>query len=266
GGVELDEHGARAGVDAVARRLGRSAEDTARAIVATADATMARALRRVSVERGVDPRQCALVAFGGGGPLHACGLAEIVGMTRVLVPPHAGVLSALGLAMTAERREGMVSVMQRAARLSADALASAMRDAEARCAGDPAWSRSWFLRARFVGQGHELDVPARPGDEPAAVRERFGELHRARVGFDLPADVEIVSVRCVVSDRPRAVRLERAGPPGWDADTRTDTGGPCAVTLAEPCSVVLPDATMLVLPGWTARALPMGGWMLERVS
>ncbi len=72
--------GARAGVGAIAGTLGRSADDTARAIVATADAAMARALRRVSVERGVDPRQCALVAFGGGGPLHACGLAEIVGM------------------------------------------------------------------------------------------------------------------------------------------------------------------------------------------
>ena len=264
GGVQLDVQGARAGIEAVARKLGRSAEDTARAIVATADATMARALRRVSVERGVDPRQCALVAFGGGGPLHACGLAEIVGMTRVLVPPHAGVLSALGLAMTAERREGMVSVMARAGDTTADALGAAMRDAEARCEGDAGWTRSWFLRARFVGQGHELDVSAAPGDAPAEVRARFADLHRARVGFELPVDVEIVSARCVVSDEPRPVRLERGRAPGWDAASLTDRGGACDVTLTEPCSVVLPDATMLVSAGWRARALPMGGWMLER--
>ncbi len=264
GGVQLDVNGARAGVETIARKLGRSAGDTARAIVATADATMARALRRVSVERGVDPRQCTLVAFGGGGPLHACGLADIVGAANVLVPPHAGVLSALGLAMTAERREGMVSVMARSDDTDAGALAPAMRGAEAQCAGEPGWSRRWFLRARFVGQGHELDVPASPGDAPAEIRHRFAELHRSRVGFDLPVDVEIVSARCAVSDAPRAVRLERHGGAGWDAASLTDGGGPCEVTLAEPRSVVLPDATMLVSPGWTARALPMGGWMLER--
>ncbi|HEX8725854.1 MAG TPA: hydantoinase/oxoprolinase family protein [Gemmatimonadaceae bacterium] len=264
GGVHLDVAGARAGVNTLAHRLGRSAEDTARAIVATADATMARALRRVSVERGVDPRQCALVAFGGGGPLHACGLAEIVGIPRVLVPPHAGVLSALGLAMTAERREGMVSVMHRAGDTTADALARAMRDAEARCEGEAGWTRSWYLRARFVGQGHELDVSAAPGDAPDAIRARFAELHRARVGFDLPVDVEIVSARCVVSDEPRMVRLERRRGAGWDAAALADSGGACDATLREPCSVVLPDATMLVAAGWRARALPMGGWMLER--
>jgi N-methylhydantoinase A len=264
GGVQLDVKAARKAVEGIARRLGRSAEETARAIIATADATMARALRRVSVERGVDPRQCALVAFGGGGPLHACGLAEIVGATRVLVPPHAGVLSALGLAMTAERREGMVSVMLRTGQATADSLATAMRHAEVRCQAELGWSHAWFLRARFVGQGHELDVPATPGDEPLAIRKRFAELHRARVGFELPVDVEIVSARCVVGDQPRAVRLERHGVDGWDAATLTDAGGPCDATIAEPCSVVLPDATMRVAEGWTARALPMGGWMLER--
>jgi len=265
GGVQLDVQGARDGIAAIAVRLGRSAEETARAIVATADATMARALRRVSVERGVDPRQCTLVAFGGGGPLHACGLADIVGAARVLVPPHAGVLSALGLAMTAERREGMVSVMRRAGALSAEALERAMRDAEARCDGPGGWSRSWFLRARFVGQGHELDVPAAPGDAPEVARARFSALHKQRVGFDLPVDVEIVSVRCVVSDAARSVRLERRGGAGWNADARTDDGGACEAELAEPCSVVLPDATMLVAEGWRARALPIGGWMLERM-
>ena len=264
GGVELDVDGARAGVNAIARTLGRSAEDTARAIVATADATMARALRRVSVERGVDPRQCALVAFGGGGPLHACGLAEIVGAARVLVPPHAGVLSALGLAMTAERREGMVSVMRRAGESTVESLATAMREAEVRCGPEAGWSRAWYLRARFVGQGHELDVAAAPGDTPDDIRRRFSELHRTRVGFELPVDVEFVSARCVTSDEPRAVRLEREAAPGWNAATLTDTGGACEVALDGPCSVVLPDATMLVAPGWRARALPMGGWMLER--
>jgi len=264
GGVTLDVEGARAGIAALAGRLGRDAGDTARAIIATADASMARALRRVSVERGVDPRQCTLVAFGGGGPLHACARADIVGAAQVLVPPHAGVLSALGLAMTAERREGMVSVMQRTGALNSEALDTALRDADARCDADARWTRNWFLRARFVGQGHELDVAAQPGDAPDTVRARFAGLHRSRVGFDLPVDVEIVSVRCVASDAPRAARLARQGGVAWDEASLTDGGGACTATIAGPCSVGLPDATMFVADGWTARALPMGGWMLER--
>jgi N-methylhydantoinase A len=264
GGVALDVERARAGMRELADRLGRSPDDTARAVIATMDAAMARALRRVSVERGVDPRQCALVAFGGGGPLHACGLAELLGMTRVLVPPHAGVLSALGLAITAERREGMVSVMRDTATMTAAELSMAMRSADARCGADPAWSRTWLLRARFAGQGHELDVLAGPGDDPAQVAARFADVHRARVGFTLPTAVEIVSARCVATGRARQARLERPGGPGWDATTQTDAGGACEVEVAGECSVALADATMLVGAGWTARALPTGGWMLER--
>ncbi len=103
----------------LADRVGSTMERTAEAIIAAADAAMARALRRVSVERGIDPRSCVLVAFGGGGPLHACGLADRLGMTRVLVPPHAGVLSALGLAVAPERRTAIGSVMARLDDMSA---------------------------------------------------------------------------------------------------------------------------------------------------
>src|SRR5258705_810916 len=104
GGIALDVARARDSVSALARRLSDQPARIASAIVATADARMARALRRVSVERGIDPRTCALIAFGGGGPLHGCGLAELLGIKTIIVPPHAGVLSALGLAMAAERR------------------------------------------------------------------------------------------------------------------------------------------------------------------
>jgi N-methylhydantoinase A len=144
GGVDIDARAATEGIGAIAKVVGRSPESTARAIIATADSAMARALRRVSVERGVDPRACTLVAFGGGGPLHACGLAEHIGVTRILVPPHAGVLSALGLAITAERREGMISVMRTAGTLSPEALAEALRAA---ADDDGTLRRRGFLRA-----------------------------------------------------------------------------------------------------------------------
>ncbi len=122
GGVTLDSAAARASIAALAKTLGATPERTAQAAVAIADAAMARALRRVSVERGVDPRSCALVAFGGGGPLHACALAELLGMDTILVPPHAGVLSALGLAIAPERHEAAASVMRPTMSLSAEWL------------------------------------------------------------------------------------------------------------------------------------------------
>ncbi|MDQ3950103.1 MAG: hydantoinase/oxoprolinase family protein, partial [Gemmatimonadota bacterium] len=124
GGLSIDAAAARRTIETLARQLDTSAERVAGAVIATVDATMARALRRVSVERGIDPRGCVLVAFGGGGPLHGCGLAERVGVERVLVPPFAGVLSALGLALAAERREAMASVMRPLDALEAHHLAA----------------------------------------------------------------------------------------------------------------------------------------------
>lgn len=263
GGVRLDADAAGRAVCVLAARLGESAERTARAMIEVADAEMARALRRVSVERGVDPRSCTLVAFGGGGPLHACALAERLGMARVLVPPHAGVLSALGLALAAERRESLASVACLARRLDAGALEALTRELAAR-AGAGAVRRSW-ARARYAGQGHELEVPIEPGDDGGRLAERFAAAHRERFGFTLARDVEIVSARHAASEAPRDVALVRpAGVAGWDAGAMRDCGGAGDATVRGPATVTLPDATLLVAAGWTARTLPIGGWLVER--
>jgi N-methylhydantoinase A len=97
GTMTLDVERARRAVGAIARRLGRSLDATAAGIVASATAAMERALRVISVERGYDPRTFALVAFGGAGGLHAAALADALGMPRVLVPRHPGLLSAWGM-------------------------------------------------------------------------------------------------------------------------------------------------------------------------
>ena len=266
GGVRLDDSAAHAAMAAVATRLGASIGRTAHAAIAAADAAMARALRRVSVERGIDPRSCVLVAFGGGGPLHACGLAERLEMTRVLVPPFAGVLSALGLASSAERREAMCSVMERIDALSSSAL-GALADRLVEDAGAPRGSsarREWWLRARYRGQGHALDVPFGPGDDSGVVRRRFDALHGARIGFVLERPVEIVSARHAVSGEARALVLRRTGAPTWRDDVRVDDGSASDAEVRGPAVISLADATLRVAPGWVARALPIGGWLMER--
>jgi N-methylhydantoinase A len=262
GGVGIDAHAAHAAVERLATALGESVERVARAMLAVADAAMSRAMRRVSVERGVDPRRCVLVAFGGGGPLHGCALAELAGMRTVLVPPHAGVLSALGLAVSPERREAMASVMRSASDLGAEAIGELCDDLDARCG--TLEQRERWVRARYAGQGHEMDVPISPGDDGEAIAHRFAALHAERVGFTLDRFVELVSARATASGEALDARLARRGRSSFSAANPVDEGGELEATVRGPANIALPDATLLVREGWTARALPIGGWLLER--
>ena len=162
GGIELDR-------DAAERAFaGLDPAD----VVAAVDAEMLRALRVVSVERGHDPRDFALVAFGGAGPLHACALAEELGVETVLVPEAAGVLSALGLAVSDERRDHVrsyVMPLAEAGELPAEGEAD----------------------LRYAGQSFELTVPL-GGD----VAETFHRAHEERYGYaDRTRPLELVAVR-----------------------------------------------------------------------
>jgi N-methylhydantoinase A len=264
GGVTLDAAAARRAIGALAGAVGAEPARVAGAMIDIADAAVARALRKVSVERGVDPRACVLVPFGGGGPLHCCGLADQLGMRTIFVPPDAGVLSALGLAITAERRERMVSLLVRAEQLDGPALARELdRAANGVAAGD-AWTREWVARARYVGQGHELDVPVHPGDDGAAVASRFTALHEQRNGFSLAAPVELIGLRHLASGSPHPVRFARRGASVWSASNRLDDGGTFTARVEGPAVVVLPGATLRITSGWVGEPHETGGWLLER--
>lgn len=263
--VHIDADAGRRAVATLAQALGRSEHDTARALIATADATMARALRRVSVERGRDPRDMVLVAFGGGGPLHACGLAEQLGMTRIFVPPWAGVLSALGLAIAPERRDGLVSVMQRCDHLSNDALQQTRARLIARLAeGRGELSARVWARMRYLGQGHEIDVVLLENDDVHALAQRFSAAHEERFGFVLNRAVELVGMRASLEGAwwpLNAARFARDVPCAFEG---TDDGGALTCIVDGPCTVRLPDATLRVAEGWCATALPTGGWWIEQ--
>jgi N-methylhydantoinase A len=190
-------------------------------------------------------------------------------MTQVIVPPHAGVLSAVGLALAPERRESLVSVMQRADAMSSATLGALLeREAHAlRAEGDEALSLvvRWWLRARYEGQGYELDIIVQPGETPAVVAERFVMRHEERAGFVLNRPVEFISARTTLSSAPWPVHFARPTRDGWLADD-VDDGRAMTRVIDGPAVVRLPDATMRVALGWTARALDIGGWMLEQRS
>jgi N-methylhydantoinase A/oxoprolinase/acetone carboxylase beta subunit len=213
---------------------------TADGVIAVVDAAMERAVRVVSVEQGVDTRDLALVAFGGAGPLHACSIADRLGMRAVVVPPRAGVFSAVGLLCAPEQRE---LVQSWATPGSAEGLTAARADLADRVAALlPGGDVTSWLDCRYAGQSHELTVA-----EIAA----FPAEHERRNGFARAgAPVEVIALRA---------RVTRAAPLTVDdlpASPRGEVRGPAVV--AEP------DCTVWIPEGWRAEPGPTGAWVVRR--
>jgi N-methylhydantoinase A len=230
-------------LDVTAAKRGLAGEGVAAdGVVAVVDAAMERAVRVVTVERGVDARDLALVAFGGAGPLHACAVAGALGMQAVIVPPRAGVLSAVGLVSSPRQRELVRSWPEP---LEHEGLAAALdrvaAEAVALVGGHDAEVER-LVDCRYAGQSHELTV-TRPDEFPAE--------HERRNGFARPgAPVEVVALRV------RARRPAPLSPADLPAVARSEVRGPEVV--AEPdCTVWVPD-------GWRAEPGPLGAWVLTR--
>ena len=188
GSMKLDLDRTRQFMNRFARAAGVSAKALAEAIVQVANSNMERAIRAISVERGHDPRDFALLSFGGAGPQHACELADRLEMKTVIVPHHAGVLSAVGMLAADCVRDFSQSAL-------GCELDDVFRELEARAArefGEEGLPAAHFERQvdlRYVGQSFEITVPY--GD-----RERFDEAHRKLYGYEHPErGVEAVTAR-----------------------------------------------------------------------
>ncbi len=276
--VRLDPAASWRVFEALGAQMGRDAVAAAGAVVDVAVAVMGRALRRVSVARGVDPRGLALLPFGGAGPLFGCALAESLGMTTIVLPPHAGVLSALGLAGAAERVDVIASFHRALAPLDASALAAGFAPLEAEVDRRlPGGKRQRLADCRFAGQGYEVTVPV--AGQGANLGEAFALAHRTRFGHAPPGlDVEIVNLRVRseraagaqpvpptrnvgVQPQPRDVVIrghaQRAAV--WPLDDL-----PAGLVLAGPAVLAGRDATALLEPGWRATVHPSGALVAKR--
>ena len=288
GTMPLHEASARRALAALAGDLGApSPEAAAGAVIRVANANMERAARRISVERGHDPRRFTLVAFGGGGPLHAAELAAGLRVPRVLVPPTPGVLSALGMLAAEPARDYSQTVMLPAAAAEPDQLAAAfgplvdraMAEAGRRTTDDgrpasevPNLVLRYGLDMRYVGQSHELAVDYRTGMGAADVAAAFHAAHAARYGYARPeAAAEIVTLRLAAAlpaTLPRMPRRPLDGPDpaaayvgrkavwfdGGFLDTplyARDLLRPGNL-LPGPSVIYQYDTTTLVPPGWAA--------------
>ena len=215
GAMQLSEPAARAAIGALGDALGMSAEAAAVAVVRTTDENMANAIRLIAVDRGLDTRDFALIAFGGAGPLHARSVAELLDMRTVLIPPHPGICSAFGAAITQARidrvqtfyaRSDQVAVADVAAaesRLRAKAISELRRNVDA---DEVVVRRSADLR--YAGQNYELEILLPEGDLDDArwstLLDRFETEHERQYGFKLSGEaIEMVNLR-VTALRPEA--------------------------------------------------------------
>ncbi len=278
GSVQVSRAHAERAVGALAASAKLDREACALGIIRVAEATMARALRRVSVERGLDPAGMTLVAFGGAGPLSGCALASLLGIRHVLFPPHAGALSALGMAAADDVVEQPGSVHLPAAEFAARAPALAAPLAARVSAELPGAVVTYVAECRYARQGYELDVPCGAGAWEAVGR-RFHEAHQQAFGHHEPEGaVEVVALRAVGTLRGGAhdVRWPRRSSMGSTArlHIRLDGGTVDAAgadweglqagqLLPGPAIVQGRSATALIPPGWTGRVNRIGAIVVE---
>lgn len=202
GEFSLDVEAARKAMAEWGQQLGLSAEDTAEGILRVITATMARGIRKVSVERGVDLRTCDLMAFGGAGPLHGADLAHELNMQSAVIPPRPGIASAVGMLDAPIRHDYATSVVARTAAELAE-LSEAFDAMQAKATDDldhPEAETHFeqLVDARYIGQSYELTVPWEADWQRQ--REVFEQAHEANYGFaDPDALMEIVVARLVVT-------------------------------------------------------------------
>ena len=199
GRMQLDLERTRELARTLARRLGLTERTLAEGIVRIANANMERAIRVVSVQRGFDPRDFALLAFGGAGGLHACDLADSLDIATVLIPQHSGVLSALGMLLADVVKDYSASILKATAEVTEDALKAALQPLSARAHADLVAESfrpedillETSLEMRYKGQAYEISIPFAPD-----FREAFHRSHAKLYGYANPARAtEIVQLR-----------------------------------------------------------------------
>jgi len=283
GRMELDVAAAERVVGRLGAAMGVDAEAAALGILRVADEHMVRALRVISVQRGLDPRDYTLTSFGGAGGLHVCALAEALRMRRAMVPIHAGVLSALGMLATPPGRlltrtwlgrldeRSDQQIEQQLEALAAEAVAALAREGL-----DPVELRTASsLDLRYRGQSYTLNLG---WEGRAATAEAFHQLHQVRYGHRLALPIELVNLRVRVMGEPPALTLTRA-----DGEVTTPQAQHVSVAgceqpvpvlqrmalagtdpVAGPAVILDTVSTTWLAPGWTARPDTLNNLHLKR--
>jgi N-methylhydantoinase A len=233
---------------------------------------MVRALRVITVERGIDPRGFDLLPFGGAGPLHAIPIAAELGIDRVLCPRSGGVLSALGLVCAERRRDTTRTVSLTGSELTRESLAAAVAATREGLEAPAGATLEAIYELRYRGQSFELPLDGPLDPDPAELTETFAAEHERRYGYREDDDeVELVNLRLAAreelssftppragADEPRRSRREaRFGRRVESIEVVTGYPG-AGLRIAGPCVFELPETTFLVPAGWGAEVDGIG--------
>ena len=301
GRLALDQNRTQKLMAGLASQIGAGVRESALGIIRVVNSNMERAIRAISLERGYDPRRFTLVPFGGAGPMHCCELAQELGIPRILVPPHPGILSALGVAIANVLKDYSRTVMLQGEHLNRmrmdeeflgmEGLARRELEAEGLPVEQMAVRR--FVDVRYLGQSFELtiDYPGgartdnRRADLQRRISDSFYRAHLRRFGYaDRNQPVEVVNLRLKLElqvDKPD-VNRELAGPPDPAAARTGETQvvfpeGELRAALYQrdklrsghrfsgPALVLQMDTTTVVPPQWQAAVDPLGNLLLEPV-
>ena len=297
GSMKLDEDAAHRAIEELANSLGMSKLEAAEGVLTVINSNMANAIRSRTVQKGIDPREFALVAFGGAGPLHGVEVAAMLGFREVIVPPYPGITSAMGLLTTDLKYDTIRTQFQVSGNVDLDRLnadITAMEDQLRRqFVADHLEAASMsFVRdgdLRYVGQGYELKIPFPVGvigkRELEEIWKRFHEAHEREYGHAFPSNpIEIVNVRVIgVGQMPKITKL--AAPEGATLEkARVRTGQcvfrvdgelrsfetsfyrrhllPVGQVFTGPAIVLQKDSTTVVPPGCSAINDPAGNLIL----
>lgn len=289
GSLRLDPGRAAAALEPLGRTFGLSLEEAAHGVIEVANANMLRALRLVTVQRGYDLRDFALVAYGGAGPLHAGALARMAGIGRVIVPAFSGAFSALGCLVSPLRYDAVQTYRARLDAWDGKPVEERFRDLEARClaplaaegiaAGQVQVSRGVDLR--YVGQNYEIEVDY--DEDPGRLRAAFEARHRQLYGYATGEHVEAATLRLVATvphaDAP-PVAPRASGGEALAGEQRAHFRATSHVTMPRydrgalspgmtvpgPALVVDDSSTTVVYPGQRCRADALGNLVLEEAA
>lgn len=267
GEITLSRERAAEAMEPIADALDTSIEEAAHAVVEVVTMRMVETARVLSVRQGIDPREFALVAFGGAGPLHAAAIARELGVERLLVPPRAGILSAVGLLYSDVRRTASRTSIAEVDVVDPEAVEDTFRDLEDDLTDEEASGvRSRQFDVRFAGQAYELPVDAPTPVTPEGldlVAEQFRERHRERYGFVTDSAVELVTYRVAAVEEIDPIEIDWGEPGGGDPrerevflDGEHRTATVLDWTALEPgdiyegpAIVEMAESTVLALPG-----------------
>ncbi|RZH69733.1 hydantoinase/oxoprolinase family protein [Natrinema altunense] len=284
GEMTLDVAAAREALERLADEAGLDgALEAARGVYRVANATMTRTIRSVTVERGHDPREFALVAFGGAGPMHAAALADSLSVDRVVVPRPGGVLSAFGLLAADESYDAVRTVgvgLEGAAPADLEAVYDDLVADVLADASDPDAARvERAADCRYAGQSFELTVAVGDEFDAAAVADRFHDAHERTYGYAMDESIEVVNLRATatVPGSEPAIRHEGAGDarigtreahfPGsgaGDAAVYDRDRLPAGASVAGPAILEQAESTTVVPPNWAGRILADGTLVMTR--